>query len=78
MVLVMATVTAVPATAGAQPGAPSPFGRRATDRPGGQPAAARRTEERVRENTIRVDTARLDQVLNLSGEIGLTKNRLTS
>jgi two-component system chemotaxis sensor kinase CheA len=28
--------------------------------------------------TIRVDTARLDQVLNLSGEIGLTKNRLTS
>ena len=32
----------------------------------------------VRESTIRVDTARLDQVLNLSGEIGLTKNRLTS
>lgn len=30
------------------------------------------------ETTIRVDTARLDQVLNLSGEIGLTKNRLTS
>lgn len=28
--------------------------------------------------TIRVDTARLDQVLNLAGEIGLTKNRLTS
>jgi two-component system chemotaxis sensor kinase CheA len=26
--------------------------------------------------SIRVDTARLDQVLNLSGEIGLTKNRL--
>jgi len=39
---------------------------------------ARRAEERVRENTIRVDTSRLDQVLNLSGEIGLTKNRLTS
>lgn len=32
----------------------------------------------ARETTIRVDTARLDQVLNLSGEIGLTKNRLTS
>ena len=30
------------------------------------------------ETTIRVDTARLDQVLNLSVEIGLTKNRLTS
>ncbi|MDD2663359.1 MAG: chemotaxis protein CheA [Dechloromonas sp.] len=58
--------------------APTPFGRRATDRPGGQPTAARRAEERSRENTIRVDTARLDQVLNLSGEIGLTKNRLTS
>ena len=57
---------------------PSPYGRRATDRPGGQPATARRAEERVRENTIRVDTSRLDQVLNLSGEIGLTKNRLTS
>ncbi|MCL2021305.1 MAG: chemotaxis protein CheA [Betaproteobacteria bacterium] len=38
----------------------------------------RRVEVAVRENTIRVDTARLDQVLNLSGEIGLTKNRLTS
>lgn len=58
--------------------APSPFGRRTTDRPGGQPVGSRRAEERTRENTIRVDTARLDQVLNLSGEIGLTKNRLTS
>ncbi|MDR2837113.1 MAG: chemotaxis protein CheA [Azonexus sp.] len=58
---------------------PSPFGRRATDRPGGQPTSARRVEERGgRESTIRVDTSRLDQVLNLSGEIGLTKNRLTS
>jgi two-component system, chemotaxis family, sensor kinase CheA len=72
------TVTAVPAIADAQAAAPSPFGRRATDKPGGQPTSARRTEERGRENTIRVDTSRLDQVLNLSGEIGLTKNRLTS
>ncbi|NLR75362.1 chemotaxis protein CheA [Leeia aquatica] len=30
------------------------------------------------ETTIRIDTNRLDQVLNLSGEIGLTKNRLTT
>ncbi|MBV8047647.1 MAG: chemotaxis protein CheA [Paludibacterium sp.] len=30
------------------------------------------------ENTIRIDTVRLDMVLNLSGEIGLTKNRLTT
>jgi two-component system chemotaxis sensor kinase CheA len=60
-----------------------PEGRRSTDKPGlaasGQ-AAGRRVEERIatRESTIRIDTARLDQVLNLSGEIGLTKNRLTS
>lgn len=74
------TVTPAPAIAGQPVGQPaaSPFGRRATDRPGGQPTAARRVEERTRENTIRVDTSRLDQVLNLSGEIGLTKNRLTS
>ena len=31
----------------------------------------------TKDTTIRVDTTRLDQVLNLSGEIGLTKNRLT-
>lgn len=59
-------------------GAPSPFGRRAADRPNAGSSASRRVEERGRENTIRVDTSRLDQVLNLSGEIGLTKNRLTS
>ncbi|MBP6709315.1 MAG: chemotaxis protein CheA, partial [Candidatus Accumulibacter sp.] len=60
-----------------------PEGRRITDKPGaavsGVPGG-RRADERAaaRESTIRVDTARLDQVLNLSGEIGLTKNRLTS
>lgn len=60
-----------------------PEGRRASDRPGavtGNAHTGRRADERAatRETTIRVDTARLDQVLNLSGEIGLTKNRLTS
>ena len=60
-----------------------PEGRRASDKPGSVASGAtsgRRVEERAtaRESTIRVDTARLDQVLNLSGEIGLTKNRLTS
>ena len=60
-----------------------PEGRRVTDQPAAAAVAAtsgRRVEERAvaRESTIRVDTARLDQVLNLSGEIGLTKNRLTS
>jgi two-component system, chemotaxis family, sensor kinase CheA len=54
-------------------------GRRTTDKPGYQgPPAGRREGERQRDNSIRVDTARLDQVLNLSGEIGLTKNRLTA
>ena len=66
-----------PAPAAASAAAPSPYGRRSTDKPGAS-SVGRRTEERARENTIRVDTARLDQVLNLSGEIGLTKNRLTS
>jgi len=60
-----------------------PEGRRETDKPGFAVSGAtsgRRSEEKAaaRESTIRVDTARLDQVLNLSGEIGLTKNRLTS
>ncbi|OIQ97312.1 chemotaxis protein CheA [mine drainage metagenome] len=54
-------------------------GRRAIDKPGYQGApSSRRDGEKTRDNSIRVDTARLDQVLNLSGEIGLTKNRLTS
>ena len=39
------------------------------------PAAVQQAS--TKEVTIRVDTARLDMVLNLSGEIGLTKNRLT-
>ena len=68
--------------AGLQPHFP-PEGRRVTDKPGAVVSGApsgRRAEEKAaaRETTIRVDTARLDQVLNLSGEIGLTKNRLTS
>lgn len=54
------------------PSAPKPPARSSSN------SGARRAAEATRENTIRVDTARLDQVLNLSGEIGLTKNRLTS
>lgn len=54
------------------------IGRRAADKPGYQGPVGRRDSEKTRDNTIRVDTSRLDQVLNLSGEIGLTKNRLTS
>ncbi len=54
------------------------FGRRAGDRPGAPAPSGRRDAEKGRDNSIRVDTSRLDQVLNLSGEIGLTKTRLTS
>lgn len=59
----------------------SAFGRRADDIPGAAaatpPASRRDADPPAKDNTIRVDTERLDQVLNLSGEIGLTKNRLT-
>lgn len=55
------------------------FGRRGSDVPGS--TVGRRdgdiSTKEAKETTIRVDTDRLDQVLNLSGEIGLTKNRLT-
>jgi two-component system, chemotaxis family, sensor kinase CheA len=66
----------------AEPGAPATepaksFGRRAGDQTGTTVNGGRRDNERAaRETTIRVDTDRLDKVLNLSGEIGLTKNRL--
>ena len=55
------------------------FGRRTSDVPGA--TVGRRDGDvpikEAKESTIRVETSRLDQVLNLSGEIGLTKNRLT-
>ncbi len=54
------------------------IGRRASDKPGYSGPVGRRDTERQRDNSIRVDTSRLDQVLNLSGEIGLTKNRLNA
>ncbi|HJV25708.1 MAG TPA: chemotaxis protein CheA [Aromatoleum sp.] len=53
-------------------------GRRASDKPGAVAPVGRREGEKQRDNSIRVDTSRLDQVLNLSGEIGLTKNRLNA
>ena len=56
-------------------------GRRASDQPDADGMrAGRRDNDKVvvvsQETTIRIDTNRLDQVLNLSGEIGLAKNRL--
>ncbi len=54
------------------------IGRRAGDKPGAAAPVGRRDSEKARDMSIRVDTVRLDQVLNLSGEIGLTKNRLNA
>ena len=55
-------------------------GRRSTDDPNAdgvnQGRRASDTKLVVRETTVRIDTHRLDDVLNLSGQIGLAKNRL--
>jgi two-component system chemotaxis sensor kinase CheA len=60
--------------------AAQPQGRRASDDPAIEEAPlGRRTTDKVavhRDTTIRIDTTRLDQVLTLSGELGLAKNRL--
>jgi two-component system chemotaxis sensor kinase CheA len=74
-------VTQLPPQAPAR-GDVQPYGRRASDDPTTEePQTGRRTTDRVavaqRETTIRIDTSRLDQVLTLSGELGLAKNRLT-
>jgi two-component system chemotaxis sensor kinase CheA len=72
-------ITGAPAAAAAPERAPS-AGRRAADDPAVEEApAGRRATDKVavtRDTTIRVDTARLDQVLTLSGELGLAKNRV--
>ncbi|MCL6261943.1 chemotaxis protein CheA [Craterilacuibacter sp. RT1T] len=76
---------AAPAVQAAPPAAPAPVpvhapaaeqvpARQAIKQ---QPATGNAMPQQ-QENTIRIDTVRLDQVLNLSGEIGLTKNRLTT
>jgi two-component system chemotaxis sensor kinase CheA len=43
---------------------------------GARPAAPAAASGSAKDGTLRVDTTRFDQILNLSGEIGLTKNRL--
>ncbi|HEY9102560.1 chemotaxis protein CheA [Chitinimonas sp.] len=72
------TSTAVAPLAAAQAAAPAAALKPAPVAPTAnkpQPAAQQLAAQ---ETTIRIDTNRLDQVLNLSGEIGLTKNRLTT
>jgi len=74
------TVAAPPATAPVHEVQTRTPGRRASDQPEAEaPRSGRRDNDKVvvaQETTIRIDTNRLDQVLNLSGEIGLAKNRL--
>ncbi len=41
------------------------------------PAQGAKGMTAARETTLRIDVSRFDQILNLSGEIGLTKNRIT-
>jgi len=53
--------------------APAPVARVARPDPAAVPAGSGTVSK---DGTMRVDTTRFDQILNLSGEIGLTKNRL--
>jgi len=72
---------AAPAPAGAQTAAGSPAGvptaKQAAKPYRADMLAPPAATAVVKDSTIRVDTARFDQILNLSGEIGLTKNRLS-
>ncbi|OQS48561.1 chemotaxis protein CheA [Chromobacterium violaceum] len=85
---------AAPASAAPAPAAPAPRAEPAPAQPPAPAAAPKPPAPKPapskpsggggpvasgpQENTIRIDTVRLDMVLNLSGEIGLTKNRLTT
>src|SRR5690606_9586294 len=44
--------------------------------PAGKPAAAKPTPAVESETTVRVDTARLDEIMNMVGELVLVRNRL--
>ncbi|MFH1496167.1 MAG: chemotaxis protein CheA [Pseudomonadota bacterium] len=69
----------VPAVTALTEAHPAPHPELLPATPPSRPAAAPPpSAAAVKEATIRVDTTRLDQVLTYTGEIGLTKNRLTS
>ncbi|WP_114153811.1 chemotaxis protein CheA [Chromobacterium haemolyticum] len=73
-----AAPAAPPAPVAAAPVAAAPAAKPAAKPAQNKPAASAPSSSGPQENTIRIDTVRLDMVLNLSGEIGLTKNRLTT
>jgi len=68
----------VPVARATPPAATEPALRPATPAAPAAKAPPSGQQLATQETTIRIDTNRLDQVLNLSGEIGLTKNRLTT
>jgi two-component system chemotaxis sensor kinase CheA len=73
-----AVLTGAPVPQQAAPAAAAPPAETISRTPmmGGGGASPQQSLQK--ETTIRVDTVRLDQVLNLSGEIGLTKNRISN
>jgi len=74
-----AAISALPPAHAAPAAQPSPVADLAPPRTAAPaPKTAAPQQLATQETTIRIDTVRLDQVLNLSGEIGLTKNRLTT
>jgi two-component system, chemotaxis family, sensor kinase CheA len=80
-----AVPTPAPVPAPAPTAAPAPQPRPAAAPPQDLPTPSRAAPSSAappqnlqKETTIRIDTSRLDQVLNLSGEIGLTKNRIAN
>lgn len=61
-----------PKTAAAPAPKPTPAPKSAADKPSTEKAAAKNTTE----STVRVDTRRLDEIMNLVGELVLVRNRL--
>lgn len=73
-----ATATAAvakPAAVAAKAAAPAPA-RAAAPAPARAPAAAEKAPASEAETTVRVDTARLDDIMNMVGELVLVRNRL--
>ncbi|KAA6170343.1 chemotaxis protein CheA [Pseudomonas marginalis] len=73
-----ATATAAvakPAAVAAKTAAPAPA-RAAAPAPARAPAAADKAPASEAETTVRVDTARLDDIMNMVGELVLVRNRL--
>jgi two-component system chemotaxis sensor kinase CheA len=73
------TAAAIMEAVGVAPAEPAPAPVQDLPTPSRQASSGTAPPQTLqKETTIRIDTARLDQVLNLSGEIGLTKNRIAN